>query len=244
MSLETYYDVKAPIRTLILKENYNFALIFPITVRKEMLLELFFFRVARMCPIERVYVLPEIPARTTIDFTYFGEAGLGGGDDIFTMFEERPYRILHFGYGVYPPNVKIYRQQPIGYTTTGWSRKMPTKVGDPVDYIDGYISPFDDPTKASETVMWLKGSIAFGIKNDEAVAVRPKIRFLGAGYDCWLITDRSIIEKAIKGVIPCRFITVGGLAEITYTIPEEWAGKGYKLSMHDVARIVAGGGYG
>lgn len=244
MSVDTYYDLKAPIRTLVLRENYNFALIFPIDVRKEMKFELYFFRVARVYPIERVYVLPEMAPGEKRDFTYFGEAGPGAGDDIFAMSEERPYRILHFSYGVAPPDVKVWRQQPSGFTSTGWSRKVPTAVGDPVDYIDGRLSPFEEPTRASETVMWYKGSVTFGVKNDCPVSVVPKLRFLGAGYDCWLISDRAVVERAVRGAIPCRFISVGGLAEVRYTVPDEWRGKGYVAGLEEVTKLMRGEGRG
>jgi len=237
-----YYDLKAPIRSLILKENMNFALIFPLDVRKRMEFELYFFRVARVAPLERVYVLPELAPGELKDFTYLGEGGLGAGDDIFAMSDERPYRILHFGVGVYPANVKVWRQQPSGFTVTGWSRRVPTKAGDPVDYFDGNLSPFHEPTRASETVMWLKGSVYFAVRNDEPVAVTPKLHILGAGYDAWLIADKSLADKMVKGVIPCRFISVGGLYEGQYTVPEEWVGKGFKYSLSDVQNLIRGGG--
>jgi len=141
MSELSYYDWRAPMRALILKENYNLALVFPVSVRKEMVFELFFFRVARAHPIERVYTLPEMAPGELRDFTYLGEGGLGAGDDVFAMSEERPFRVLHFGIGVWPRNLKVWKQQPAGFTATGWSRKVPTRAGDPVDYFDGNLSP-------------------------------------------------------------------------------------------------------
>jgi len=240
MSESTYYDWKAPIRSIILKENMNFALIFPIEVRKQMTFELYFFRVARVHPLERTYTLPEIPPNTLIDFTYLGENGLGSGDDIFSMSEERPFRILHFGIGVTPENVKVWRQQPAGFTSTGWSRKLGTKAGDPIDYFDGNLSPFNEPTRISETVMWYKGSVYFAFRNDEPVSVTPKLHILGAGYDTWLVSDKVIVDKMVKGLIPCRFLSVGGLAEIQYTIPDEWRGKGFKYSLSDVVGLMRG----
>jgi hypothetical protein len=172
------------------------------------------------------------------DFTYLGETGLGSGDDIFTMSEERPYRILHFGIGIYPENVKVWKQQPSGVTLTGWSRKIVTKAGDPFDYIDGNLSPFDEPTRISESVMWFKGSLYLGLRNDEPISVTPKLHILGGGYDSWLLTDKSLADKMVKGVIPCRFITVGGLAEYQYTIPEEWKEKGFTYGLTDVMGLI------
>ena len=241
MSEAVYYDWKAPMRSIILKENMNLALIFPVDVRKQMVFELYFFRVARAHPLERVYVLPEMSPGQLIDFTYLGEKGLGQGDDIFLMSEERPFRILHFGIGVHPRNLKVWRQQPSGFTSTGWSRKMITRAGDPFDYFDGNLSPFEEPTRVSETVMWLRGSVYFAFRNDEPVSVTPKLRILGAGYDLWLITDKAVADKIVRGVIPCRFISVGGLAEIQYTVPDEWRGKGFRYSLSEVLALVRGG---
>jgi hypothetical protein len=236
-----YYDLKAPIRSIILKENMNFAIIFPVDVRKRMEFELYFFRTARVHPIERVYVLPELAPNEIKTFTYLGESGLGTGDDIFKMSEERPFRILHFGIGVYPENVKVWRQQPAGYTMTGWSKATPTKEGDPIDYFDGNLSPFQEPTIASETLMWYKGSLYMAFRNDEPVSVTPKLRILGAGYDVWLITDKGLADKMVKGVIPCRFISVGGLYEGQYTVPEEWKGKGFRYGLNEVITLIRGG---
>jgi len=240
VSEATYYDWKTPIRSLALKENMNFALIFSKNVRKEMIFELYFFRVARTYPLEMVYVLPEMAPGKLQDFTYLGEGGLGSGDDIFKMAEEKPYRILHFGIGVYPKNLKVWKQQPSGFTATGWSRVAPTKAGDPFDYFDGNLSPFDEPTRVSETVMWLKGSVYFAFRNDEPITVTPKLHILGAGYDTWLLTDKGIVDKMVKGVIPCRFISVGGLAEIQYSVPEEWEGKGFTYSLKDIMGLIRG----
>lgn len=233
-----YYDLKAPIRSIILKENSNFALIFPIDVRKEPTFEFYFFRVVRTHPLERIYVLPELSPGTLQDFTFLGEEGLGIGEDIFAMSEERPYRILHFGIGVYPEDLKVWRQQPAGYTMTGWSKRTPTKSGDPVDYFTGRESPFDEPTRISETVMWLKGSLYLAYRNDEPVSVTPKLHFLGAGYDVWLLTDKALADKFVKGVIPCRFISVGGLAEIHYTLPDEWKGKGFRYKLEEIQNLI------
>jgi hypothetical protein len=235
-----YYDWKAPIRSLVLKENCNFALIFPKDVRKEMTFELYFFRVARAYPLERVYILSEMAPGDLEDFNYLGEDGFGSGDDIFKMAEEKSYRILHFGIGVYPKNLKVWKQQPSGFTATGWSRITPTKAGDPLDYFDGNLSPFDEPTRISETVMWLKGSVYFAFRNDEPVTVTPKLHILGAGYDTWLLADKAIADKMVKGIIPCRFISVGGLAEIQYTVPKEWEGKGFIYSLKDIMGLIRG----
>jgi hypothetical protein len=242
MSETAYYDWRTPIRSLVLKENYNFALIFPVETRKDrMRFELYFFRVARAYPLERVYVLPEMAPGELRDFTYLGEGGLGAGDDIFAMSDERPFRILHFGVGVDPANVKVWKQQPAGYTATGWSKKTPTKAGDSIDYFDGNLSPFDEPTRISETVMWYKGSVYFAFRNDEPISVTPKLHILGAGYDVWAITDKAVADKMVRGIIPCRFLSVGGLYEGQFTVPDEWSGKAFQYDLSTVINLIRGG---
>lgn len=242
----SYYDLRTPIRALVLKENYNFALAFPVDVRKDVKVELYFFRVARVWQLKRVYVFPELPPYSppvtgVIDFTFLGEAGPGVGDDVFTMFEERPYRILHFAVGIHPPKLRVYVQQPSGYTVTGWSRKVPTGIGDPVDYVTGEDSPYQEPTRAAEFVMWMKGSINFGLVNAGPVSAYPRFNIVGAGYDAWLLTDRMLADKMVKGVVPCRFISVGGLAEAKYTVPEEWKGRGFTYGLSEVQALLRGG---
>jgi len=237
----TYYDWKTPIRSIVLKENMNLALIFPDDVRREMTFTLYFFRIARVYPIERVYVLPELRPGDLLSFNKLGEGGFGLGDDIFFMVEDRPFRILHFGIGVYPENVKVWKQHPAGYTVTGWSRRAPSKEGDPIDYFDGHMSPFHEPTRASETVMWVRGSLYLAFRNDEPIAVTPKLRILGAGYDTWIIADKAVADKMVRGAIPCRFITVGGLGEFQYNVPDEWKPHGFTYSLRDVQALARGG---
>ncbi|MEO0260698.1 MAG: hypothetical protein ABIM77_08175 [candidate division WOR-3 bacterium] len=245
--MSEFYDWRTPIRALVLKENYNAALIFPVDVRKKPSFELFFFRVARASALKREYVLPELTsypanypnvAGSLIDFVFLGELGPSMGDDIFTMSEERPFRILHFGIGVHPPELWVYRQQPAGYTVTAWSRRVPTKLGDPVDYFTGEESPFEEPTRISETVMWYKGSVNFAVVNMAPVSVVPKLNIVGAGYDVVPITDRAVADKMVKGVLPCRFISVGGLAEVKYTVPDEWKPYVFSYGLEDVLRLL------
>jgi hypothetical protein len=109
-----------------------------------------------------------------------------------------------------------------------------------VDYFDGNLSPFHEPTRISETVMWLKGSLYLAFRNDEPVAVVPKLRILGAGYDVWPITDKSVADKMVRGAIPCRFISVGGLYEGQFTVPEEWRGRGFRYGLSEVVNLIRG----
>lgn len=227
-----------PIVDVILKENQNIALIFPIVTKPAF--TLYFFRVQRRYPLHRTYdsEMPEIPPLGTVECKFLGEKGSGEGDDILTVWEERPFRILHFGIGVRPRWVWFYKAQPADVLQTGWAYKLPTKVGEKKDYISGHLSPYDRPTVASETVLYHKTSVYLGFRNDSIIPTRPSLRFLGAGYDVLPITNRDVINAMLAGRIPCRFLTVGGLMMFTYVVPKEWEGKGIEVDQAAIEAVL------
>jgi len=233
-------DITTPITKVLLKENDNLALIFPKNIADEPKFELYFFRVMRRYPLHRVYdKLSELAPGETIDFNYLGEAGLGSGDDVLSVWEERPFRILHFAVGVKPSNIWIYKAQPADVPQTGFAYKTPPKVGYDYDFIPGELSPFECPTVATETVLYYKASVQFGFKNNSAFTVKPVLRILGAGYDCIPITDREFINKMLAGIKPVRYLTVGGLRYFDYTVPEKWKGNAVIVDAETIAEIMS-----
>jgi hypothetical protein len=239
-------DILTPISKVLLKENENLALILPKDIGRRPTFELYFFRVMRRYPINMSYdLLPELVVDEKRDFNFLGEQGFGAispaSKDMMRIWEERPFRILHFGYGIMPSGVRIYKAIPANTPQTGMAYELPTKVGDVYDWIDGTISPYDNPTVATETYLYHKLSFTLGLWNKTNRVVKPKMRFLGAGYDCIPITDKAFIEKILAGVKPCRFGTIGGLAIFTYVVPREWEGMGIVITKEEVERIAGGG---
>jgi len=233
-------DITTPISKVLLKENDNLALIFPKNIAEEPKFELYFFRVMRRYPLHRIYDdLPEMNPGATLDFNYLGEGGLGVDKDILTVWEERPFRILHFAIGIKPSNIWIYKAQPADIEQTGFGYKTPPEVGDKRDFIPGELSPFENPTVATETVLYYKASIQLGFKNNAAFTVKPIIRLFGAGYDCIPITDDDFINKMLAGIKPVRYITVGGLRYFEYTVPEEWKGNARIVDEDTIAEVMS-----
>ena len=234
-------DLLKPITEVVLKENENLALVFPVTGLKEF--DLWFFRVFRSYILHRVYdsELAEIAAAGNVDFNYLGVTAMGSGDDILEVREDRPFRILHFGIGVEPGEIGIFRSQPGGNPQTGFAYKTPTKVTDKFDYVPGHLSPFDLPTISTETVTYYKSSVHIGLKNDADRAVRPSLRILGKGYDVLPLTEPGFVQKMLAGIKPCRYVTVGGLRVFTYTVPKEWEGNKVRVDKATIERIMAGG---
>ena len=215
-------DIKKSITEVLLKENENIALVYPITGFKEW--DLYFFRVMRRYPLHRTYdtELAEIAADGEVAFNFLGETGMGADDDILEVWEERPFRLLHLSFGVMPSEIWMYKAMPADTSQTGWGYETPSKVGDKFDYIPGYMSPYDSPSVAMETILHYKLSLHLGLKNDADRTIRPSIRMLGAGYDTMQITSSTFIDKILAGIKPCRFMTVGGLRMFTYTVPGDW----------------------
>jgi len=233
-------DITTPISKVLLKENDNLALIFPKKIAKSPEFELYFFRVMRRYPLHRIYDdLSEVAPEGTLDFNFLGEGGLGVGDNILTVWEERPFRILHFAVGVKPSDIWIYKAQPADVAQTGFAYKAPPKVGDERDFIPGELSPFESPTVATETILYYKASVQLGFKNNAAFTVKPVLRFLGAGYDCIPIVDDDFINKMLAGIKPVRYVTVGGLRYFDYTVPEEWKDNARIVDEMTIAEVMA-----
>jgi len=217
--------LNTPIVEATLDENQNLAIVLPMVVAKNPQFALYFFRVMRRYPLHRTYdsELSEISAGGEVDFNFVGETGIGAGDDIFTIWEERPLRLLHFAFGVRPSEIWLYRAIPSDVAQTGWAYKVEApKVAFKRDYIPGYLSPYDKPTVATETILFHKLSLQIGLKNDAGRPIRPSLRFLGAGYDTIQIVDENVINGMLRQKPPCRFLTVGGLRMFTYTVPDVW----------------------
>jgi len=220
-----------PITEVLLKENQNIALIYPISIARTPTFRLYFFRIMRRYPLHRTYdsELEEIAPGDTVEFNFLGTTGLGSGDNILEVYETRPFRILHFGIGIMPGEIWIYRAQPPEVTQTGFGYRTPPSIGDKFDYIPGYLSPYDNPTIATETIIHYKLTAHFGFRNSSARTIRPSLRLLGAGYDVLPIKERTVIDKFLAGIKPCRFITVGGLAPFEFAVPDEW--RGYEVDI-------------
>ena len=239
-------DVKTPISKVLLKENDNLSLIFP--TASENVYEMYFFRVMRSYPLNMIYTkIDSLDPNEEVEYATIGENGLNSGDDIFdkAITSRKPFRILHFGIGVKPGGVWVYKAMPPGTPQTAFAFDLPTSVGDEKDYFDADLSPFDDPTIASETVIYRKMSLNLGFKNVNARPVKPILRFFGKGYDVMPISDTTFIEKMLAGIKPVRYITVGGLRYFTYTVPKEW--DEYKVTVdkatvEELMRSYHGGG--
>lgn len=225
---------------VVLKENDNLALIYP--GAQLLSYNLFFFKIMRRKTLFRPYdsELSEIAAGGTLDFANWDATAPGGdGISIFDCYKERPFRIIHFAAGIAPSEMCWYTEQPAGTVQTGWSHETPPKITSKLDYIPGWLSPLNNPTIATETIMHYNISVHPGLRNDSDRTIRPSVLFLGAGYDTIQVMDPTLIDKMLGGKPPCRFVTIGGLRDFTYTVPDEWK-KPTVVDQAKIAEILGG----
>jgi len=122
-------SLRTSILDVILKEQEITGLIFPVSGAKEF--DIYFFAVARRFPLHRTYnsELPEIAPGGTQDFNFLGEGGIGSGDDILRIWEQRPWRIYHYAIGIRPDEIWLYKQQPPRYRADGFCLRNPDQSG-------------------------------------------------------------------------------------------------------------------
>jgi len=238
-------DIYKPITKVLLKENDNLALIFPKDITKGEF-TLYFFRVMRRYPAYQIYTecstLEEYGTDGYyVDFNYIGTNGLGSGDNILDIWEERPFRLVHFGIGITPGWVWLYRAIPADVRQTGWGYEAPPKVTYKRDFVPGSKSPFEMPTTATETILYHKLSVYIALLNNGPVDTKPILSFVGAGYDVIPITDRDFIDKMLAGIKPVRYLTVGGLRSFDYVVPEEWKNNAVHVDKEVIETIMGGG---
>jgi len=231
-----------PISEALLFENQNLSILVPKDIKKTISYKAYFFRITRASPILKVYSqeLPTINPGNPTPFGYIGDIGFSVGNDIFEITDEFPFRMYHFGIGIMPGYIKVYRQIPAGNIVMSWVRRTPTVVGEEFDYIDGYNSPFDNPTVVSETLIYRKLSFNIALFNDGPIPVRPSLKFLGKSYEVIPITERVLIEKMVSGIIPCRFVTLNGtgIQVASVSVPDEWETVGIDLSKSQIEDIL------
>jgi len=233
-------SLRTPILDVVLKEHEITGLIFPVSGLREF--DIYFFLVARRFPLHRTYdsELSEISAGDTVSFDFLGTDGLGSGDDILRVWEQRPWRMYHYAIGIRPGEIWLYKQQPPGVEQMGFAYETPVKVGNKHDYIPGHLSDYDNPTTATESVVYYKMTAHYGFKNNAGRPIRPSLRILGAGYDCVQITAESLINKLLAKEIPFRPLTVGGLSFFTYVVPNEWQPP-TRVSAEKISELLAPG---
>lgn len=213
-----------PIAERVLRPNMNLALVLATDrTTAEGEVKAWFFRVMRAVPLHLVYdsELSSIAPGANLTQNYIGVGGFGSGDDFLQVPDDYPFRVYHYAIGLKPSGIWLYRQYA-GVLQKVLYPKVAQALGNKYDFIDGTLSPYDEPTVAAEDVIVKGVKVMYGFKNDAAFDIRPSIRLLGVGYDVLPITESACIDKLISGAIRCTYLTLGGFRTFTFTKPREW----------------------
>lgn len=213
-----------PITERLLDENQNLVLTLPVTDSQEF--DLVFFRTLQT---DSFYIdyddeMPEIsPDSNNGGFEALREDSLGGtGDSIFEI-DDAPFTLHHFSVGVDQDDIRIYNSYS-GVPQHGHETGIQVNVGDEKGYEHSQFTTTDAgiPSTRLEQIKFEGPTIGYGFHNDQNDAVKPRVTVMGKSYEVIPITSEEFQNKVISGQIPANFVTVGGLQNISPSLPEEW----------------------
>lgn len=224
----------APILEHVLLPQENLALVFPTSdILSSGEVKMWFFRVISTSPINFVYgqEIGEITAQSVLkdenDNPIWGSitkntfnSGIDE-DDYLYIPDNRPFLIYHYAIGIKPADLQIYRSYN-GKPRQVMFPNLLLQPGANYDYIDGYLSPYDDPRAIAEDIITNKIRIRYAFKNNSSEDVIPQLRFVGMAYTVVPIENEAMIKMMLAGKIPCRFEPVNGLTPFDFTKPDNW----------------------
>jgi hypothetical protein len=141
---------------------------------------------------------------------------------IDNIFEVKQSDILYqVFYGIKGTDNRAYMQYPSGKPRRNLSVKAVYMKAD-YGYIDGGMSPYDDPKPCSE--IWIPRNIdvAFSWYNTAAVQQDILTKWIINMYKIQLIRDVDLLDKIIKRKIECRIVTLGGIEQFQYDPIAVW----------------------
>jgi len=127
-----------------------------------------------------------------------------GSSDRLLEPEQRRF-ILHTFVGVAPEEAEVYLDFPprIARFNLRGTRAVP----DNTKWIDGVISPFEDPDARAELISFVDLYPAFKIANQSGRDIYAMLSFDIAKYTYRIIRDTKLIDMLIEGKKACKIYT-------------------------------------
>jgi hypothetical protein len=229
-----------PITENLLDENQNLVLAFPVTDSQEF--DLFF---ARTLQVDSFYIdyddeMPQIPSGgDTGSFQRLSEDQLGGTADSVLEIDDSPFTIHHFSVGVSNPDIRIYNAFS-DVAQHGHKTGIRISVGDELGFEHSQYSMTPDgvPTTRLEQIKFEGPTLSYGFANDQNDAVKPRLTIFGRSYQIIPVVDQRVQDRIIGGMEPANIVTVGGLQNISPTLPDEWPATRGRAEQGDALRRV------
>ena len=143
--------------------------------------------------------------------------------------------LYHVFLGISPASLKVYLEFP-----KGTSQRIPDNQNfsnvSQYDFIDGWQSPFDDPSPAGELrIPPGRNLTGFTFSNPLTVAIQqPLVKFVGYKYLVQVIRDATLVQAILgeRSGFGARWVPLGGLSGFVYDprayfdadfIPFQWS---------------------
>lgn len=141
---------------------------------------------------------------------------------IDNIFEVKQANILYqIFYGIKGTDRRAYLQYPSGKPRRNLSVKAVYMKAD-YGYVDGKMSPYDDPKPCSEVWIPRNIDVAFSWYNNAAVPQRILTKWIINIYNVQVIRDVDLVDKIINRKVECRIVTLGGIEHFQYDPVSVW----------------------
>ena len=124
-------------------------------------------------------------------------------------------------YGITPSVVRAYMNYPSGKPRRNLNIKEVSSKAD-FGYIDGYMSPYDDPQSVSEFWVPKDLDVSFAWYNPASVSNIITTKWIINLYAVGIIKDVDLVEKILKRRVECRIVTLGGVDAFSYPVDNVW----------------------
>jgi hypothetical protein len=138
--------------------------------------------------------------------------------DIFQIDMNHTDEMYQLFFGIAPSAIRVFINEP---ASTGQNNLVSFSWGPnnmAFGYIDGYISPLENPSPASEILVPPNMEFALGYANPLPNPVVPLLLFYVNRLKVNVVRDVQLVMKMLDGRVPVAIRTVGGLSSYTYKV--------------------------
>jgi len=167
------------------------------------------------------------PADTWKDSAKIGHPSDTSVDNILEV--DSKDHIYQLFYGIRQSDVRAYLSYPEGKTRRNIDMKSRSSKAD-FGYVDGAMSPYDDPKPCSEVWVPKDLNIGFAWYNRASVAQTITVKWIYNLYGVEVIRDVELVDRILNRRIECRIATLGGIDPIIYDTKAIWGATPIALS--------------
>lgn len=132
-------------------------------------------------------------------------------------------------YGIRPGDIRAYMNYPAGKPRRNLDIKEVSSKAD-FGYIDGSMSPYNDPKPCSEFWVPKDLDVSFAWYNTASITQKIITKWVINLYGVSVIRDADLVERILKRKVECRIATLGGVESFVYDEKTVWGASAVKLT--------------